>query len=60
MKRAEREGRAPIRKRSTAILDLPVTAHLPSSYVEDEGQRLDLYRRLGAAQSAASIRSIAD
>ena len=60
VKRAEREGRAPIRKRGTAILDLPVTAHLPSSYVEDEGQRLDLYRRLGAAQSAASIRAIAD
>ena len=59
-KRAAREGRAPARKRSTAILDLPVTAHLPSSYVEDEGQRLDIYRRLGAAQSAESIRSIAD
>jgi transcription-repair coupling factor (superfamily II helicase) len=41
-------------------LDLPVTAHLPNSYVEDEGQRLDIYRRLGAAQSAESIRSIAD
>jgi transcription-repair coupling factor (superfamily II helicase) len=60
VKRAEREGRAPARKRATAILDLPVTAHLPSSYVEDEGQRLDLYRRLGVAQSAASIRAIAD
>lgn len=59
-KRAAREGRAPARKRSTAILDLPVTAHLPNIYVEDEGQRLDIYRRLGAAQSAESIRSIAD
>jgi transcription-repair coupling factor (superfamily II helicase) len=60
VKRAEREGRAPVRRRSTAILDLPVTAHLPNSYVEDEGQRLDLYRRLGAAQSEAAIRSIAE
>jgi transcription-repair coupling factor (superfamily II helicase) len=60
VKRAEREGRPPVRKRSTAILDLPVTAHLPNSYVEDEGQRLDLYRRLGAAQSEKSIESIAD
>jgi transcription-repair coupling factor (superfamily II helicase) len=49
-----------VRKRSTAILDLPVTAHLPNSYVEDEGQRLDLYRRLGAAQSEKSIASIGD
>ena len=60
VKRAAREGRAPARKRATAILDLPVTAHLPNSYVEDEGQRLDLYRRLGVAQSAASIRAIAE
>ena len=60
VKRAEREGRPAVRKRSTAILDLPVTAHLPNSYVEDEGQRLDLYRRLGAAQSEKSIVSIAD
>ncbi len=60
VKRAEREGRAPTRSRSTAILDLPVTAHLPESYVEDEGQRLDLYRRLGAAQRAETIRSIAE
>jgi transcription-repair coupling factor (superfamily II helicase) len=60
VKRAAREGRAPARKRATAILDLPVTAHLPNGYVEDEGQRLDLYRRLGVAQSAASIRAIAE
>jgi transcription-repair coupling factor (superfamily II helicase) len=60
VKRAEREGRPPVRKRSMAILDLPVTAHLPNSYVEDEGQRLDLYRRLGAAQSEKAIVSIAD
>jgi len=60
VKRAEREGRPAVRKRSTAILDLPVTAHLPNSYVEEEGQRLDLYRRLGAAQSEKSIASIGD
>lgn len=59
-KRAAREGRPPARRRGTAILDLPVTAHLPNSYVEDEGQRLDLYRRLGAAGSETSIRAIAD
>ena len=59
-KRAEREGRPPVRRRATTLLDLPVTAYLPSDYVDDEGQRLDLYRRLGSAQSEAAIAAIAD
>ena len=59
-KRAEREGRPPVRRRATTLLDLPVTAYLPGDYVDDEGQRLDLYRRLGSAQSEAAIAAIAD
>ena len=39
--------------------DLPISAHLPDDYVEEEGQRLDLYRRLGGAGSSTAVESIA-
>ena len=58
-RRAEREGRPAPTPRRSAVIDLPVTAHLSEAYVADEGQRLDLYRRLGVADSAQGIAGIA-
>jgi transcription-repair coupling factor (superfamily II helicase) len=40
--------------------DVPVSAYLPTSYVEDDAQRLDLYRRLSLAKDEAALRSIHD
>ena len=60
IRRASREGREPARRRTAALIDLPVSAHLAESYVADEGQRLDLYRRLGIADSDATINAIAE
>ena len=54
-RRAQREGRAPIRRRAATLVDLPVSAHLADAYVADEGQRLDLYRRLGTAETESAI-----
>ncbi|MCX5978570.1 MAG: transcription-repair coupling factor [Chloroflexi bacterium] len=60
VRRASREGREPARRRTAALIDLPVSAHFAESYVADEGQRLDLYRRLGIADSDATINAIAE
>ena len=59
-RRAEREGRPAPKPRRIAVIDLPVTAHLDESYIEDEGQRLDIYRRLGVAADEAAISGIGD
>ncbi|MEX2612361.1 MAG: TRCF domain-containing protein, partial [Gaiellaceae bacterium] len=37
-------------------LELPVDAHLPHDYVEDERQRLELYKRISAIRDAGGVR----
>ena len=37
------------------MVDLPVEAHLPTGYVPDEAQKLELYRRLARARSAGDL-----
>ncbi len=37
------------------MLDLPIDAHLPDAYIPDEGQKLELYRRLARARSAGDL-----
>lgn len=53
--RARRQGRPPLREVPAAVVDLPVEAHLPETYVPDEAQRLDLYRRLARAGTADDL-----
>jgi transcription-repair coupling factor (superfamily II helicase) len=38
-----------------AVVDLPMDAHLPSDYVPDEAQKLELYRRLAKARSTGDL-----
>lgn len=40
-------------------IDLDVTAHLPEDYVPDQPARLEAYRRLAAASSAAEVDDVA-
>jgi transcription-repair coupling factor (superfamily II helicase) len=56
--RAAREGREPVIEPPTAVVDLPVDAHLPDDYVPDEIQKLDLYRRLARARTAGDLAAI--
>jgi transcription-repair coupling factor (superfamily II helicase) len=53
--KARRENRAPVYEPPQAIVDLPVDAHLPDSYVPDEAQKLELYRRLARARAAGDL-----
>ncbi len=54
-RKAALEGRAPIVEPPQAVVDLPVEAHLPTGYVPDEAQKLELYRRLARARSPADL-----
>ena len=54
-KKAELEGRAPVVASQQAVVDLPVEAFLPSDYVPDEAQKLELYRRLARVRSAGDL-----
>ncbi len=53
--KARREGRAPIVETPQAVIDLPMDAHLPTDYVPEEAQKLELYRRLARGRSAGDI-----
>jgi transcription-repair coupling factor (superfamily II helicase) len=53
--KAQREGRAPVIAAPSAVIDLPMDAHLPDEYVADEAPKLELYRRLAYARSDDDI-----
>jgi transcription-repair coupling factor (superfamily II helicase) len=53
--KAQRDGRRPVIVPPPTVVDLPVEAHLPDSYVADEAQKLELYRRLARARTAGEI-----
>jgi transcription-repair coupling factor (superfamily II helicase) len=54
-RKASMEGRAPIVEAPQAVVDLPVEAHLPTEYVPDEAQKLELYRRLARARTTGDL-----
>ncbi len=54
-RKASYEGREPVRAAVGATVDLPVDAHLPSTYVPDEAQKLELYRRLARARTTGDL-----
>ncbi len=54
-RKASMEGRAPIIESPQTVVDLPVEAHLPTEYVPDEAQKLELYRRLARARTAGDL-----
>jgi transcription-repair coupling factor (superfamily II helicase) len=54
-RKAEHEGREPVIETPQAVVDLPVEAHLPDTYVSDEAQKLELYRRLARARTPGDV-----
>ena len=53
--KASMEGRVAVIAAPQAVLDLPIEAHLPTGYVPDEAQKLELYRRLARARKPADL-----
>ncbi|MDO8485698.1 MAG: transcription-repair coupling factor [Candidatus Limnocylindrales bacterium] len=54
-RKATMEGRTPVIEPAHAVVDLPIEAHLPTEYVPDEAQKLELYRRLARARTAGDL-----
>ncbi len=54
-RKASFEGREPAHVPVGATVDLPVDAHLPDTYVPDEAQKLELYRRLARARTPGDL-----
>ncbi len=48
-------GQAPPPEPSQVRIDLPLDAHLPETYVQDQAARLEAYRRLAAARETADV-----
>ena len=55
VQKADLEGRAAILAPTQAVLDLPLEAHLPTEYVPDVAQKLELYRRLARARTPGDL-----
>ena len=53
--KATREGRVAVIEAPSAVVDLPLEAHLPDDYVPDVAQKLELYRRLARARTPGDI-----
>ncbi len=49
-----------VRKTTSAELDLSLNAYLPSDYIEDESQKIDLYKRIRQLESEADYRDLQD
>jgi transcription-repair coupling factor (superfamily II helicase) len=54
-RKATMEGRAPMIVPPQTVVDLPIEAHLPTDYVPDEAQKLELYRRLARARAPGDL-----
>ena len=56
----QRRGLPQIESAPLPVLDLRVSAYLPSDYVKGAGQKIALYQRLAAAQSTADIDALGE
>jgi transcription-repair coupling factor (superfamily II helicase) len=54
-RKAAMDGRAPVVETPQAVVDLPIEAHLPTEYVPDVAQKLELYRRLARARTPGDL-----
>lgn len=60
LRAASRGERPPVEREGPEVtIDLPISAHLPPSYVPDINQRLALYQRLSAAAGPEEVAAIA-
>ncbi|HAL73992.1 MAG TPA: transcription-repair coupling factor [Clostridiales bacterium] len=55
----EMQGKAPVRKIQASI-ELDIDAFITKSYIPDEGQRMDMYRRVAAIDTAAEYQDVLD
>jgi transcription-repair coupling factor (superfamily II helicase) len=49
-----------VEKPVATTIDLPIDAFIPKSYIPDEGQRMDMYRRIAAISTAQDLQDVQD
>ncbi len=50
----------PVRKKTVTVLDIPVTAYIPENYINDELERISLYKRINLADSEKELELLKD
>lgn len=54
------KGEAPEEKSADCLIDLPIDALIPAEYIQDSGERMDLYRRALAIRDGEGWRDVLD
>ncbi len=57
---AEQKGEEPIAEDSDCIIDLPISAHIPNSYIEDNAGRIEVYRRIASLENDEDAMELVD
>ena len=57
---AQRRGQTPAQSEAPPVLDLRVSAYIPSEYVRGASQKISLYQRLAAAQSLEEVDALGE
>jgi transcription-repair coupling factor (superfamily II helicase) len=57
---AQRRGEAPLQQEPPPVLDLRVSAFIPSDYIKGASQKVSFYQRIAASQTLAEVDAIAE
>ena len=57
---SEQKGDAPAPREEECLVDLPVSAHIPETYISDNAARLDIYRRIADIRTAEDSLDVYD
>lgn len=56
----ELKGAAPVAQRPQVTIETPFSAFIPSSYIADQSEKIEAYRKINAADSAEEARELAE
>lgn len=57
---SEEKGEAPAKPEKECLIDLPIDAHIPETYIESLPQRLQIYRRIADIRSKEDALDVTD
>ncbi|MBQ5816174.1 MAG: transcription-repair coupling factor, partial [Oscillospiraceae bacterium] len=57
---AEQKGEEPMPEDNDCLIDLPISAHIPNAYIEDNLQRIEVYRQIASLESDDDAMDLVD
>lgn len=57
---AEQRGEAPVPEDNECLIDIRVSAHIPNTYIEDNVQRIEVYRHIALIQTDEDAMDVTD